>query len=105
VAHGCLPLKFLLKGAKCYVGSTALAFGFAREYEGERLPSTKYTFGADQLAKYFFMCVADGMPFGEALMKAKSLYYKRYLQNNVVDEVDEKTLLEFVLFGDPTLRV
>ena len=90
-----LPLKFLEKKVDCFVGSTMIAFG-------SLVPPIS---AADVLAKYFFQYVKDGLPYGIAFLNAKQDYAKKMIRLGLfhVDEVDAKTLLEFVLYGDPSL--
>lgn len=92
-----LSLKFLSSKAICMVGSTKVAYG------DEKPPSVD----ADLLGIKFLGNVKNyGMTFGEALMKAKQHFAKEMIgrQGNL-DETDQKTLLEFLLFGDPSLKL
>ncbi|MFX0139375.1 MAG: C25 family cysteine peptidase [Candidatus Hodarchaeota archaeon] len=90
-----IPLKFLEQKAECFVGSTMIAYG-------SLVPPIS---AADVLAKYFFQYVKDGLPYGIAFLNAKKDYAKKMIRLGLfhVDEVDAKTLLEFVLYGDPSL--
>lgn len=90
-----LPLMFLNQRADCFVGSTMIAYG-------SLVPPIS---AADILAKYFFQYVQEGLPYGVALLNAKNDYTKKMIRLGLfhVDEVDAKTLLEFVLYGDPSL--
>ena len=90
-----IPLKFLEQNAECFVGSTMIAYGSI-------VPPIS---AADVLAKYFFQYVKEGLPYGMAFLNAKQDYAKKMIRLGLfhVDEVDAKTLLEFVLFGDPSL--
>lgn len=90
-----IPLKFLDQKADCFVGSTMIAYGAL-------VPPIS---AADVLAKYFFQYVQEGLPYGVALLNAKNDYAKKMIRLGLfhVDEVDAKTLLEFVLYGDPSL--
>jgi len=90
-----IPLKFLEQKAECFVGSTMISYG-------SLVPPIS---AADVLAKYFFQYVKDGVPYGVAFLNAKKDYAKKMIRLGLfhVDEVDAKTLLEFVLYGDPSL--
>lgn len=90
-----MPLKFMEQNAECFVGSTMIAYG-------SDVPPIS---AADVLAKYFFQYVKEGIPYGLAFLNAKQDYAKKMIRLGLfhVDEVDAKTLLEFVLYGDPSL--
>ncbi len=92
-----LSLKFLVSKAICIVGSTGVAYGDAKP------PAVD----ADLLGIKFLGNVKNyRMTFGEALMKAKQHFAKEMIgrQGNL-DETDQKTLLEFALYGDPSLKL
>ncbi|NIP31798.1 MAG: hypothetical protein GTO02_20005 [Candidatus Dadabacteria bacterium] len=90
-----IPLKFLERNVDCFVGSTMISYGAIAP------PLTN----ADVLAKYFFQYVREGLPYGIAFLNAKQDYAKKMIRLGLfhVDEVDAKTLLEFVLYGDPSI--
>ena len=90
-----IPLKFMEQNAECFIGSTMIAYG-------SDVPPIS---AADVLAKYFFQYVKEGFPYGLAFLNAKQDYAKKMIRLGLfhVDEVDAKTLLEFVLYGDPSL--
>ena len=90
-----IPLKFLEQNVNCFVGSTMIAYG-------SLAPPIS---AADVLAKYFFQYIKKGVPYGVALLNAKKDYAKKMIRLGLfhVDEVDAKTLLEFILYGDPSL--
>ena len=91
-----IALMFLYRGGGCYMGSTSIAYG----------PSTSPSSEADLLVKYFFDYTLTGMNAGFSFMNAKRDFAKKMIRRQgYLDEDDEKTLLEFVLFGDPTLRL
>jgi hypothetical protein len=90
-----ISLKFMQKGVACFVGSTKISWGPAAP------PSSE----ADLIGVYFMGKVKEGMPFGQALMEAKvALAQEMIRRYSGLDGDDEKTLLEFVLYGDPCLR-
>jgi len=90
-----LALMFLYRNADCFAGSSAIAYGPCEP------PSTE----ADLLCRYFLQYVARGASYGNAFMNAKRDFVKKMLRTQgYLDEDDAKTLLEFNLFGDPSLR-
>lgn len=92
-----LSLKFLSSKAICFVGSTKVAFG----------PDKPPSIDADLLGVKFLGNVKNyRMTFGEALMKAKQHFAKEMIgRQGILDDTDQKTLLEFVLYGDPSLKL
>lgn len=89
-----MALKFLSQGSIGFVGSTAIAYG----------PPTPPSMEADLLCKYFFQYVERGVPFGDALRNAKIDFAKKMVRTQgFLDDDDKKTLLEFQLYGDPSL--
>ncbi len=87
-----LALKFLMIGSAGFVGSTVISYGSV----GTPL------IGADLLGWYFWRNLKDGMTTGEALMQAKiSLVQEMTQRQGFLDGEDQKTLISFVLFGDP----
>lgn len=90
-----LALKFLSLDAKGFVGSTAIAYGSIQPP----------LIGADLLANKFWTELVAGSTVGESLMKAKhQLAEEMKKRQNYLDAEDQKTLLSFVLFGDPLAR-
>jgi len=91
-----LALRFLATQALGVVGSTALAYGAV----------DSPLVGADLLAKAFWERVKAGYPLGEALRQAKQALAQGMLAlQGYLDPEDQKTILSFVLYGDPTLVV
>jgi hypothetical protein len=79
-----------------FCGSTTIAYGPAAP------PSSE----ADLLVKYFFEYLKQGMTSGESLKNAKlDVARKALRRHGFLDDDDQKTLLQFVLYGDPTIRV
>jgi hypothetical protein len=90
-----VALRFLRCGAACFLGSTCRSYGQA-ETPGE----------ADLLVLYFLQYVFNRLPIGSALLNAKIDYAKRQIRRQgFLDEDDQKTLLEFILYGDPSFRL
>ena len=87
-----MALKFLATGTNCLIGSTCVAYGSI---------STPLI-GADLLANYFLKFVQNGISTGEAFIKAKvEFVHEMKRRQNFLDGEDQKTLLSFVLYGDP----
>jgi hypothetical protein len=74
------------------VGSTKIAYGSV----------TTPLVGADLLGRFFWQNMNAGLPAGEALRRAK-LQMAQEMNNRqgFLDGEDQKTLISFVLYGDP----
>ncbi len=90
-------IKFLAEdGIIGFCGSTTIAYGPVKP------PSSE----ADLVVKYFFEYLQQGHTLGASLRNAKLDFARKSLRRRgFLDDDDEKTLLQFVLYGDPTLRV
>jgi tetratricopeptide (TPR) repeat protein len=87
-----LSLKCLDAGTSTFIGSTCIAYGSI----------TPPLIAADYLAEKFWQKVLEGSPAGYALMGAKlSLAEEMTKIQGFLDGEDQKTLLSFVLYGDP----
>jgi len=87
-----LALKFMAIGSMGFVGSTVISYGSV----GTPL------IGADLLGWQFWKNLKDGQTAGEALMQAKIALVKEMTQRQgFLDGEDQKTLISFVLYGDP----
>lgn len=87
-----VSLKFLDTGTKSFIGSTCIAYGSV-------MPPL---IAADYLANSFWRQVLDGQPAGYALMQAKLNLVEEMTQTQgFLDGEDQKTILSFILFGDP----
>ncbi len=87
-----LCLKFLSLDAKGMIGSTAIAYGSIQPP----------LIGADLLANKFWAALVGGATLGESFLKAKhQLAEEMQKRQNYLDGEDQKTLLSFVLYGDP----
>ncbi|MBI3761069.1 MAG: hypothetical protein HY260_04295 [Chloroflexi bacterium] len=90
-----LCLKFLDSGSRGVVGSTKIAYGSV----------ASPLIGADLLGKLFWDALKEGWPMGEALRRAKlALAREMHKRQGFLDGEDQKTLVSFVLYGDPLLR-
>jgi hypothetical protein len=95
--HTSLALAFLARGAAGFLGATAISYGPPSPPPGE----------ADLIALHFLRALrTPGATLGGALLAARAGMLRDTLaQQATLDEDDQKTLLEFVLYGDPTLVV
>lgn len=91
-----LALQFLKRGASCVAGATRISYG-AKEPP---------LWGSDLLAQRFWLYLAKGCTAGEALTRAK-IDFAREVQSRqgYMDGDDQKTVLEYLLLGDPTARL
>lgn len=87
-----IALKFMEAGSLAVAGSTCMAYGSI----------TSPLVAADLLGHAFWRFIKDGMPAGEALRQAK-LYLVSEMNDRqgYLDGEDQKTLISFVLYGDP----
>lgn len=88
-------LKLQNEGA-AFVGSTGLAFG---SYIAPGL----FLDDADFMARAFFEAFTAGNPVGEALRRARISYLTNTSENLSITDLQykQKTLLQFMLLGDP----
>jgi hypothetical protein len=87
-----LCLRFLDSGSRALVGSTKTAYGSV----------TTPLIGADLLGHGFWKNVNAGLPVGEALRRAKlQMAQEMHTRQGFLDGEDQKTLISFVLYGDP----
>jgi hypothetical protein len=85
-------LRFLDQGSKGVVGSTKISYGSV----------TPPLIAADLLGRLFWEGLKVGMPIGEALRQAKlKLATEMHRRQGYLDGEDQKTLIAFVLYGDP----
>ncbi len=93
-AETALSLKFLASGAKMFVGSTCIAYGGLNSKPE----------AADLLASFFWKEILAGRSGGVAFQQAK-VAFAEYLdkRQGYLDGEEQKTLISFVYYGDPTL--
>ena len=87
-----IALKLISIGSQGLVGSTCISYG------------SVFTplIGGDLLGFIFWKYIKDGCSFGESLLQAKIGLVKVMKQRQgYLDGEDQKTLLSFVLYGDP----
>ncbi len=86
-----IPLRALAHGALAVVGATVNAYG----------TMTDPLIGADLLFHHMMKHLARGEPIGRALHQARlDFAQEMYRRQGFLDDVDIKTLIEFVLLGD-----
>ena len=91
-AETALCLKFLASGSHAVVGSTKVSYGSV----------TPPLIGADLLGRLFWENLNQRLPAGEALRRAKlGLAAAMHRRQSYLDGEDQKTLISFVLYGDP----
>jgi len=87
-----VSLEFLASGTRALVGSTKIAYGAA----------AAPLIAADLLARMFLQNCLAGIPIGEALRQAKLGFASEMnRRQDFLDPEDQKTLISFLLFGDP----
>jgi hypothetical protein len=87
-----LAQRFVAEGALGMVGSTVISYGVSVP------PLTD----ADLLGQLFWKALLQGQRLGDALLQAKVEFTREvYRRQGYLDGDDMKTLLEFVLYGDP----
>jgi tetratricopeptide (TPR) repeat protein len=90
-----LCLKFLSAGCRAVVGSTKVSYGSL----------AAPLIAADLLGRLFWENINQGMTTGEALRSAKlTLASEMHRRQGFLDGEDQKTLISFVLYGDPLFR-
>jgi len=91
-----MSLNFLSKGSLAVIGSTVTSYGSV----------TDPLIAADLLGYYFWHFIRQGYMVGNALLKAKlSLVREMSKRQGFLDGEDQKTLLSFVLLGDPLTTI
>lgn len=87
-----LCLKFLSSGSHAVIGSTKISYGSV----------TPPLIAADLLGRIFWQNINQLLPVGEALRRAKlRLASEMHQRQGYLDGEDQKTLISFVLYGDP----
>ncbi len=91
-SNNAMCLSFLEHGTRAFIGSTTIAYGSV----------SKPLIAADLLAQDYWRFLLSGDSAGYALMRAKINLAKSMTQNQgYLDGEDQKTILSFVLYGDP----
>lgn len=87
-----IALKFLSSGTKAFVGSTCVSYGSV----------TKPLIAADLIGQSFLDLIRQGQSAGNALLEAKlNLANEMSKRQGYLDGEDQKSLLSFILYGDP----
>lgn len=87
-----LALKFLSIGSKAIAGSTCISYGSI----------DAPLIGADLLGYLFWKYLNSGLRVGDAFVKAKMDFVREMnKRQEYLDGEDQKTLISFVLYGDP----
>ena len=91
-----MSLKFMGIGSQAMVGSTTIAYGSV----------DAPLIGADLLGSFFWKALKEGSTVGEAFMRAKiGLAQEMNKRQSFLDGEDQKTLISFVLYGDPLVTL
>lgn len=91
-----LSLQFLNNGSQTVVGSTTMSYGAINAP----------LIAADLLGYNFWKGLLEGLPAGEALQRAKiQLASEMHSRQGYLDGEDQKTLISFILLGDPLLQL
>jgi hypothetical protein len=91
-----LALKFIDSGSKAVLGSTVTSYGSV----------ATPLIAADLLGQTFWKLLNEGHPAGEALRRAKiAMAQTMHRRQGYLDGEDQKTLISFVLYGDPLAQV
>ncbi|GAB4529838.1 MAG: hypothetical protein Fur0018_16660 [Anaerolineales bacterium] len=91
-----VALQFLAHGSQAVVASTTLAYGSLN----------RDLIAADLLGQLFWQRIRQGMPAGEALRQARfGMAAQAHDGQKTLAAEDRKTLISFVLYGDPMARV
>jgi hypothetical protein len=87
-----LCLKFMDSGSRAVIGSTKISYGSV----------TTPLIAADLLGRLFWEYLNQSLPVGEALRRAKlRLAAEMHRRQGYLDGEDQKTIISFVLYGDP----
>lgn len=87
-----LAMRFLSVGTRAIVASTCIAYGAV----------SPPLLAADLLANLFWTAIREGYSAGEALVQAKmGMAREMNKRQGFLDGEDQKTLISFVLYGDP----
>jgi len=94
-AQEAIALKFIETGCQVFIGSTCMAYGSL---------NTPLC-AADLLGEDFWNNLQAGLPAGEAFRVAKiNLAKSMHGRQGYLDGEDQKTLISFILLGDPLAR-
>ena len=95
-SQSAMSLKFLASGSLAVIGSTKTSYGAI----------APPLIAADLLGRLFWDGWNRGLPVGEALRRAKlGLAAEMHRRQGYLDGEDQKTLIAFVLYGDPLITL
>lgn len=87
-----IGLKYLSLGVPVFIGSTSTSYGSI----------AAPLIAADLLANHFWKYIREGNMAGDAFVRAKiSLVQEMTTRQGYLDGEDQKTLVQFVYYGDP----
>jgi hypothetical protein len=91
-----LTLRFLSTGTNAVIASSMIAYGSV----------ASPLIGADLLAYLFWTFIKEGYCVGESFLKAKfDMVREMNKRQGFLDGEDQKTLLSFIMYGDPLFYV
>jgi hypothetical protein len=85
-----IAATYLRQGAIGFMGSTTVAYG----------PATRNNY-ADLICRFFLESARTGASLGRAMLEARQRFVKEAAP---INPVDLKTLAQFILLGDPSVR-
>lgn len=85
-----IAVTYLREGAIGFMGSTTVAYG----------PATRNNY-ADLICRFFLESARRGASLGRALLEARQRFVKEAAP---INPVDLKTLAQFIVLGDPSVR-
>jgi hypothetical protein len=92
--HWPLPSTYLRNGALSFIGSTMKAW-----------VGTDEMTGADVIVTYYLKRLLEGDSIGLAFLKSKQDYHIHdSIPGKILGPEEDKTLIEYVLFGDPSIH-
>jgi tetratricopeptide (TPR) repeat protein len=95
-ADGSIALNLLANGALGFLGFTAMSYGTLS-------PPLS---GADLLGRYLWEGILDGLSVGGAMQRARAEFIRNAAtEQGYLDGEDQKALMSFVLYGDPSLSL
>jgi hypothetical protein len=98
VSANSICLTYLVQQVAGFCGSTTIAYGATND--------SPMLNSADLLVKYFLEAVREGKTLGKAILYAKSRLTTEVVHSRGwIDPITHKTLLQFVLYGDPSISV
>lgn len=91
-SRNCNALMYLSKGCAAFAGASTIAYG------AKSLPGLS----ADEIARSFMEEIRKGTSTGASLLIAKQKLFVSSSPFGGINPYDQKTLFQFILFGDPS---